>query len=191
MGVLNAPEIRECALSPKERAEWRDACVREFEKQFTDWVSIAKLCAEVERDKDYVLLGFASWNAWLLAAAPKSRSYIYLVVGRYKELSVDIPEEELAQIPLGSAGVLKQLSPSVRRQSKIRQLAKQRPEKFVADLQVMEPMQHVEARVRKEVMFTASQWAVIEPKFEAFVLTDEHATLADFIEFLCSEAYEG
>lgn len=182
-------EVRphETSVTPKERAAARDSFVRDFESRFSDWSSIAKVCIEVERDKDYLLLGFPTWNSWLLATAPKSRSYIYLVVGRYKELSPDIPEEELAQIPLGSAGVLRQLPSKIRQRVNVRQAAKQKPEKFVADLQAMEPLQHLEAKVRKEVFFTASQWAVIEPKFETYLLTDEYGTLADFVEFLCSE----
>jgi hypothetical protein len=181
-------EIRaETNISPKERAEARDAYVREFERQFNDWVGIAKCCADVERDRDWELLGFPSWHAWILDAAPRSRSYIYLVVGRFKELSIDIPEEELALIPLGSAGVLTKLSSSARRDSKIRKSAQQKPEKFVADLQQIAPQQHLEAMIRKEVFFTASQWAVIEPKFEAYCLLDPGASLATFIEFLVSE----
>jgi hypothetical protein len=187
VGTLTAPEIREWSLTPQERADSRDSRVRAFERQWADWTEIAKVCIDVERDKDYLLLGYPTWNAWIMAAAPCSRSYLYLVVGRYKELSVDIPEEELAQIPLGSAGVLKKLPSKIRQKQEVRESAKQRPEKFVADLQVMEPLQHLEAKIRKEVFFTASQWEIVAAKFEAYLLTDEHGTLADFIEFLCSE----
>lgn len=181
-------EIRPCVgLNPKERAEYRDHYVREFERQWSDWVGIAKCCADVERDRDWEILGFSSWHTWILDAAPRSRSYIYLVVGRYKELIPDIPEEELSKIPLGSAGVLRSLPSKIRKRPDIRESARQKPEKFVADLQQIEPMQHLEAKIRKEVFFSASQWAVIEPKFEAYLLTDSTGTLADFIEFLCSE----
>lgn len=187
MGAITCPEIKELRLTPKERAKARDSFVREFERQFNDWVGIAKCCADVDRDRDYEILGFRSWHEWILDAAPRSRSYIYLVVGRYKELIDDIPEEELAKIPLGSAGILRSLPSKARQNPKVRESARQKPEKFIADLQQIEPMQHLEAKIRKEVFFSASQWAVIEPKFETYLLTDATATLADFIEFLCSE----
>jgi len=184
---MTAPEIRECSLSPKERAEARDCFVRAFEEQFNNWVSIAKVCIEVERDKDYLLLGFQSWHAWLLAAAPRSRSYIYLVVGRFKELSPDISEEELAQIPLGSAGVLRQLSPAVRKVSKIRQAAKGKPSDLRAVVAKEFPLQHVEGIVEQRLRFTTSQWMRIEGAYEAYLLTDEGASLETFIEWLVSE----
>lgn len=187
MGTLTAPEIREHTLSPRERAEARDARVREFERQFNDWVEIARCCIEVERDHDYKLLGFPSWHAWLLDAAPRSRSYIYLVVGRYKELIADIPEEELAQIPLGSAGVLRQLSPSVRRSSKIRQAAQSKPAEFRKVLEQEYPGQHIEPLVECRLRFKLSFWEVFETAFEKYKLTEESATKEEFIEFLVSE----
>src|SRR5882672_377315 len=108
MGTLTAPEIREYELSPKERASARDSFVRAFERQWSDWTEIARVCCEIEDDKDYLLLGFHSFGSWVLQAAPRSRSYLYLVMGRYRELRPDISDEELAQISLGSAGVLRQ-----------------------------------------------------------------------------------
>jgi len=170
-----------------ERATRRIESAREFEKQFGNWVDIAKLCYEIERDRDFAVLGYATWNQWLAQEMPHSRSYVYLVVRRYKELSVDISEEELAQIPLGSAGVLKQLSSAQRRESKIRQSARQRPEKFVADLQAMAPNQHIEARVEKTLKFTASQWGVVSAAYEAYCLVDETASLETFIEWMVTE----
>lgn len=187
MGTLSAPEIRECTLSPEERASARDSFVVSFERQFAEWTEIAKVCIEVERDKDYLLLGFPSWHAWLLERAPRSRSYIYLVCNRYKELIADIPEEELAKIPLGSAGVLKSLSSSVRRSSKIRQAAIHKPAELRQIIQQEFPNQHIEGIVEQRLKFTTSQWGRISAAYDAYKLTDEHATLEEFIEWMCSE----
>lgn len=187
MGTLTAPEIREHRLSPKERAFARDSYVRDFERTFQDWTAIAKCCIDIERDRDYELLGFASWHAWLLDAAPRSRSYIYLVVGRYKELIADIPEEELAQIPLGSAGVLRQLSSSARRLSKIRQAAQSKPAEFRKVLDQEFPEQHLEPLVECRLRFKLSFWSLFEAAYEKYKLTDETGSKEDFIEFLVSE----
>lgn len=187
MGTLTAPEIREHSLSSKERAEARDSYVRGFERQFSDWTEIAKVCIEVERDQDYLLLGFPSWHAWLLAAAPRSRSYIYLVVGRFKELIADIPEAELALIPLGSAGVLRQLSSKIRQDPKVRQAAANKPSELRQVLASEFPLQHIEPVVEQRLRFSLSQWERIESAWEAYKLVDPTASLETFLEFAVSE----
>jgi hypothetical protein len=182
-------EVRpESALTPRERAEARDSFVRDFERSFSDWSAIAKCCIEVERDKDYEILGYSSWHAWLLAAAPRSRSYIYLVVGRYKELSADVSEEELAQIPLGSAGVLRQLSSATRRDPSVRKAATQPPKEFRQSIRESHPEQFIESIVEKKLRFTASQWDVIDRAYEAYQVLDPGASLEIFLEWLVSEA---
>ena len=180
-------ETRQQALTPKERALSRDSFVRAFDEQWANWTSIAKCCIDVERDRDYEILGYRSFGEWLVNAAPRCRSYLYLVIGRYKELIPDISEEDLAQIPLGSAGVLRQLSSSKRRESKIRQSARQKPEKFIADLQQMEPFQHLEPRIEKTLKFTVSQWTVIDQAWQAYKVLDGNASLECFFEFCVSE----
>ena len=177
-------------LSPKERAEYRDYFVRSFERQFADWTEIAKVCIEVERDRDFELLGFPSWNAWLLNAAPRSRAYIYLVVGRYKELIPDIPESELAEMPITSTTVLRQLSPAVRAMSNIRQVAKKGPKELREVIQKEYPMQHIEGIVEQRLRFTTSQWSKIESAYEAYKVLDSSASLEVFFEWLVSECQD-
>lgn len=177
----------ETSLTPLERATARNSFVKDFEERFADWSTIAKVCIEVERDKDYLLLGYHSWNAWLLEVAPKSRSYIYLVVGRYKELIPDIPEEELAQIPLGSAGVLKQLSSAARRDPAVRQAARSKPSELRMVVSATHPEQALETIVEKKCRFAMSQWNVIDSAYQAYLVLDDGASFEDFIEWLVSE----
>lgn len=191
MGVLSAPEIREWPLSVEERAKARDCYVREFDRQFREWSEIARCCCQVDRDQDWKTLGFSSFHAWLKDAAPASRSYIYLVMGRYQELIADIPEEELKQIPLGSAGVLVQMSKSARRDPQVRNAAKKKPKEFIEEMQQVAPEQHLETRRRVTLDFYETQWSVIEATFEKYqVMFDSHANLEGFIEWLCSEVSE-
>lgn len=171
-------------LSPKERAEYRDYFVRSFERQFSDWTEIAKVCIEIERDRDWEILGFHSWNAWLLDAAPRSRAYIYMAVGHYRELP-DIPD--LHEIPITSARVLRQLSPAVRQMSNIRQAAKKGPKELRQVLEKEYPMQHIEGIVEQRLRFTMSQWSKIESAFEAYKVLDAGASLEVFFEWLVSE----
>lgn len=188
MGTANCPEIRvKSGLSSRERAEARDSYVRAFDRQFADWAEIAKACIDVERDKDYLILGFKTWHEWLLDAAPMSRSYIYIVVGRYKELVPDIPHEELSRIPLGSAKVLAGVSSTVRRNPKVKSAAIKEPKKFREYIRDHHPDQHIEGIVERKLKFTTSQWERVEACYEAYLLTDEGASLETFIEWLCSE----
>jgi hypothetical protein len=186
--TINCPEIRtETSLTPQDRAEARDAYVRAFDRQFADWAEIAKACIDVERDKDYLRLGFKTWHEWLLDAAPMSRSYIYIVVGRYKELAPDISHEELSKMPLGSAKVLASVSSSVRQNPKLQSVAIKKPKELREFIRDNHPDQHIEGIVEKRLKFTTSQWERVEAVYEAYLLTDEGASLETFIEWLCSE----
>ena len=189
MGTITCPEIRsELNLTPKGRAEARDSFVRSFERQFADWTEIAKVCIEVDRDKDYLLLGFSSWHSWLIEAAPRSRSYIYLVVGRYKELSPDIPDEDLAQIPITATTLLRKVSSKVRQSSNIRHQAKNGSVNELRNAIEQEfPEQHLEGIVEQRLRFTTSQWERIEAAYEAYRVVDSTASLEVFFEWLVSE----
>ncbi len=190
MGTITCPEIREVTLSPKERAEARDSYVRNFDRQFRDWSDIAKCCIDVDKDRDWQILGFHSFHAWLLDAAPASRSYLYLVIGRYRELAPDISHEELAEIPLGSAGVLVQMSKSKRQDPAVRKSAKKKPADFLKDVHDTAPDQHLELRHRVTLDFQESAWSVIEATFEKYKVMEGECSLETFIEFLCSEVNE-
>jgi hypothetical protein len=182
-GVVTA----ECAITPLERAQSRDSLVREFERQWGQWVEIARVCVEIERDKDYVLLGYHSFGEWLMSAAPRSRSYLYLVIGRYKELAPEIPDAELEQIPLGSANILRQLSPGVRRESKIRLAARQKPSEFRKIVSEIAPNQHIEPIVDCRLRFQLSAWERIQAAYETYKLIDGEASLEKFFEWTVSE----
>lgn len=195
MATVTCPEIRsvEQNLSPQERAEARDAYVRNFERQFADWTEIAKVCFEVERDKDYERLGYASWHQWLLATAPRSRSYIYLVTNRYKELSSDIPQEDLAKISLSAAEVLGKLPAPARRNHEIHVRARSRKVKQFRDEMDKEyPDSHIGAEVVMRLKFGLSQLEVIEDAWEAYrALEDETVSLGTFFEWVANDWLDG
>jgi hypothetical protein len=184
-------EWRETTLSPRDRAVARDSYVREFERRFNDWSDIAKVCYEVERDKDYELLGFRSFGAWIIAAAPRSRAYIYLVTGRYKELKDDFSDQELSEIALDSTATLRKLSPAVRKDPEVRAAAKKKPQELRQVVIERHPDQLVEEIVEKSLRFTGSQWKVIEGAFQSYREReqDETASLEDFVEWLITEVY--
>ena len=187
MGRIMDIEWRELPISPKERAAARDSYVRNFDRQFGDWTDIATVCIAVERDEDWKLLGFESWHDWLLQAAPRSRSYIYIVVGRYKELIQDIPAEELAEIPLGTAGQLRKMSKSSRRSPAVREAAKKKPAAFLEEIEKIAPEQHLEKIVEMKLVFSASQWNFIRGVFEKWCEKEGPGRLEQFIEWMATE----
>lgn len=180
-------EIHPLELTAQERAAARHSFVISFERQFSDWAEIAKVCCQIEQDKDYLLLGFHSFGAWMMEAAPRSRSYLYLVMSRYKELAPDMSDEDLAKIPLESTAVLKQLSSKLRQNPELASVAIKKPKELRQYVQEKHPDQHVEGIVERRLKFTASQWDRVEATYEAYLLTDEGASLETFIEWLCSE----
>ena len=182
--------VRELVITPAQRAKARDSYVRDFDRQFRQWVDIARCCIEVEQDLDWRILGFPSFKAWLRDAAPASESYLYAVMRVYKGLLPDIPEAVLEQMPLGTATILERQvkSPKLRRNAQVLEAARQKPKKFTEVMQTIAPDQHVEGIVRQPIHFTASQWAVVENAKETYeLLMGEPMSLAQFVEFLVAE----
>lgn len=180
-------EVRSEQLTPTERATARDSFVRDFEAKFSDWVEIARVCLEVERDRDYEILGYRSFGSWIVAAAPRSRAYLYMVMGRYRELIADIPEEELAKIPLGSAGVLKQLSSKVRQDPEVRKAARKKPSELRQTIREKHPEQHMEGIDVRTLQFTDSQSGVFDEMLAAYRAMNNHESSAEeAVEYLCS-----
>lgn len=179
---------RESGLTPKERALARDSFVRDFERRFSDWAEIARVCCEIERDRDWELLGFKSYHQWLVQAAPRSRSYIYLVTGRYKELSLDFSDEELAEIDLDSTKTLRQLSPAARRDPKIRAAAKRKPRELRQVVIETHPEQMIEDVEPRPLNFETSQAEVFDEALEAYRrFNNPKASAEEFVESMCAD----
>jgi hypothetical protein len=174
--------------TPKERALARDSFVREFERRFNDWSEIAKICYEVERDQDYLLLGYKSFHQWILAVAPKSRAYIYLVTGRYKELRDDFTDDELSQIDLDSTNTLRKLSPAVRRDPEVREAAKKKPRELRQKVIERFPNQHLEEITPRVQNFTTSQAEVFDEALAVYrALNNHEASVEEFVEWMCAD----
>jgi len=177
----------EWLLPPDERAQMRDRFVREFETQFSDWSAIARVCVDVDKDKDWKVLGYRSWDAWLQSAAPRSRSFIYLVVSHYKALSPDISDEELAEMPLASATVLKGVSSKARRDPKVQKSAHGRTKELRETIMREHPDQHLESVVTPKLKFSFSAWHKISDALEAYQMVEPNATIESFMEFIVTE----
>lgn len=189
--TINCPEIRtDFSLTPLERAQARDSYVREWVRQVQNWTEIARVCLSIKIDQDWKVLGFHSWEAWLMSAAPeeRSRSYLYAIVRTYASLSASMPEDDLEGVKLGSAGILQGVSSEIRRDPRILAAAKDKPERLREVLERDFPEQHIETTVNKRCRFPRSMWEeTIKPKFDAYLVSDPTASFESFIEFLCTE----
>src|SRR5258708_16092683 len=119
---FHAPE--EVALTPMEAATAYDFRMRELEKQtLSTWHDAGTIGLAMRNSEGWKLLGHHSFNAWLLSAAPKSRSVVYAALNALEELT-DIPAEELQSIAHSTVHVLKKLPRDVRAKPEVRAAAK-------------------------------------------------------------------
>lgn len=186
---ITGPETREIPLSPKERAEARDSYVRSFEAMWCNWSNIAKVCLQVKADEDWKLLGHHSWDAWIIAAAPRSRPYIYMAISRYTELSPEMTDEELSKIPLGTAGILTKVSRSKRRDPAVKKAAEKKPAEFLKDIEQIAPEEHLESTHRLVLNFEQSAWDYIEKVYQKWqeVWDAPGASFEKFVEWMAAE----
>ena len=189
-GIVHGEIIPACRpewlLPPQERAEMRDRYVAEFEQQF-GWADIARVCMDFRRDKDYLILGYKSYDAWLNVRAPRSSSFIRRAVDHYKTLSPDIPDEQLSEMSLASATLLKGVSPNVRRDPKVQKAAQGKTKELRQTIMTTHPEQHLENVVKPRLKFSFSAWNKIQDAYEAYQMVEPSATIETFLEFIISE----
>src|ERR1035438_5695651 len=121
MGCLNAPEIREfMEQTPIQRAKSRHAEVISICEHLVQamhaWGRLGKLCTLVERDKDWELLGYKSFGAWMVAVEEHSgysRASAYQYMRLFREL--EPLGSAVDGMSLGVAHVYKLLTSEVRR----------------------------------------------------------------------------
>lgn len=181
-------EVRPQVTSSLVRAKQRDQVMQEFERQFADWSFIAKVACAIEKDRDWELLGFRSFGAYLVARCNRSRSYLYLVMGRYKELKDDFSDEELSEIDLDSTSTLRKLSPAVRRDPEVREAAKKKPRDLRRVVVEKHPEMHIEDEDFRVLKFETSDAEDFDEALKVWhTLNNPEAPAEEFIRELCVE----
>ncbi len=105
---------------------------------------------------------YESFNAWLLDAAPYSRSHCYAAKGIVEELSKDIPRDTLLRIDETNARTLLEVSSALRQDEAILRAAQTMPgPEFLEHIQTQHPLQHVEATKRFSVILSATNHAAV------------------------------
>lgn len=171
-------------------AKCHDARIREIERTIAGaWSEMAEIAVQVRDNEEYLLLGFHSFGAWLSDAVPRSRSTVYAAIGLLEELK-DVPMEDLRQIGIGNAGILKSLSTGARRRQDVLEAAKvHQPRDFASLVSETVPESHLEPYVNPRFRFTVSQWKVIQEAIEQVIeqYDGEIKSREEALEALCAE----
>ena len=181
--------------SRQQRAEYCTNYLETFEKSCRNWVDLAMILYEVEHDELFEPLGFASMDDWIRTHAPVSYRLCYAIKGRYKALkeanlddsTLRLIDPEVAQW----ASKAKNISPAELSKPEVKEILTTMPkQKAVRALKKALPLQHIEEEFSLDCKFAESQGKAVLEGYEAFKrLKDEHASMADFIEFLVVELY--
>jgi hypothetical protein len=186
---LRERSIPQCRI---DLAKERDARARELNAQFrSSWVELGSLCATVKEQEDWKVLGFHSWTAWLQDAVPAAASTAFLAV-QIRESLKDMTDEELSELPIGSAKVLASV-PKRSRTKKLMDAAKESPAKCKALVQDEMPELHIESTCKRRFEFTRSQERIIDEAIEkASVIesgewTEENIPEAEALTLICED----
>lgn len=173
-----------------ELAVQHDKRVRQIEKQVTAaWSELAEIATQVQDNEEWRALGFHSFGAWLCDAAPRSRSLIYSAMGLLKELA-DIPRDDLREIPVGNAHILKKLPKSSRASRDVLEDAKAlTPREMLAMVAESHPTLILEKLAVQRFQFSVSQWLAIEAAIDEIMAQydGQITTREEAIEGICAE----
>lgn len=160
-----------------------DKRAREIEAQFkSTWSELADLCLTMRDCSYWKEGGFSSFNSWLISALPCSRSWAYLAIGIREELKE--LGDELKEIPLANADVLRKLPKEARTAPKtIKAAQTMTPAEFLPAVAAEHPQQALEMKFKLRYTITASQHKVMQQFFDGWrLLHEESQSEAEIIE---------
>lgn len=182
------------ASGRQERAEYCTRYLETFESACRDWVDLALILTEVERDKLFLEVGAKSWDEWARVHAPASYRLCYMIKARYKALKEAFSDAELKRMPPETASWAsraRNISPGALSQPKVKEALMLPYRKAIAVLKEALPDEHIEDMRRVACKFAVSQHAAVMDGYEAFKeLKDEKASFEEFVEFAVSEWME-
>jgi len=189
-------EVRPQSITLEERALIHDTRVREIDRVVREsWSELAAICIQVRDKQEWKFLtsrdrrSFHSFDEWLMDAAPVCRATVYKGMGILSVIAADLTPAEIADIEIGNASLLAQVSPAVRRDPEIIKAARngKNSKQLRQTIRTKYASQHIELMVEKKLRFTTSQWERIEAAYEAYCLVEAGASLETFFEWVVSE----
>jgi hypothetical protein len=154
-----------------ERALYCDAYVKDFDRRFADWTTLAACLIEVERDELWTEFADCdSYDDWLHKRAPVSHSLCYAVKARMLNLQQDFTLDEMKLMPPQTAEYIKKhVPPAVRKDPRAREASTKKQKEAVEQLQRDFPLHAFEAEQEITLHFEKSAWEeTIAPEVEIF-----------------------
>lgn len=182
--------------SPAAKAEGLTLRITQLDNSYrTDYIERGLICLEVNTLALWKYLPdpvtkqpCESFNAWLRAYAPWSRSDCYSAMKTAERLK-DVPKAKLAVIPRNNLSTLERLSTAVRADDRVLQWASTMPQDdFISRLAAEYPQQHISHRER--LVFALEPGAketvnrAIDKAMQAGCTTREEAIEAICADFL-------
>jgi len=150
LSVATVNEIRLPQETPLQRAKSRHAEVVSICEHLVAamhaWGRLGKLCTLVERDKDWELLGYSSFGAWMMRIEEVS-GYSRAAAYSYMKLFRELETHDVEGMSLGTAQVFKQLPAALQRSPQVLSDAKRmKPKQFREKIAKDHPESHIEMR---------------------------------------------
>lgn len=151
-----------------------DGRVRNIEQRIKQtWLELSELCIAMQDQELWREGGYHSYGQWLMSACPFSRSYAYASVDARKALA-DVPEEDLREIPLANAQVLKKTPRNRRNGDLIAKAKRQPPKEFLHTVIDDVPDTHLEETFIHRFRLTKSASKVLRSGLEMWrILNDD------------------
>lgn len=177
------------------RAAFCTEYLETFESSCRNWVDLAMILVEVERDELFLEMGYSSFDDWAQVKAPVSHRLCFAIKGRYKALKeAKVPDSSLRLMPPETAdwaSKARNISPVELAKPEVLEALKLPKQKAVKVLKQALPAQHIEEEFKLNCKFAESQGKYVLEGYEAFKrLKDEKGSLSDFVEFVVSEWME-
>lgn len=183
-------EVRPSAnlqVDPKEEFRAIDGYVREYFKQ---WVQVAQLCLRVKSASLWRYGGFHSWDDWIESFEGKSARTIRYYTGTFSDLEPDFSPDEMAAMKPETAKVMRKLSPSVRRDPKVREASTRKRRDFVQVVQQEHPGQLIEDESVWGFTLSETERSIVEEEFEHWRAEDPKMSDSEILVALCIAANE-
>lgn len=150
-----------------------DKKAREIEGRWkSTWSELAEICITIKTNELWRDGGYSSFEGWLVSACPMSRSYAYLAMGAFNELT-EMSVEDLRQIPLGNAIILQE-TPKTRRNGHLIEAAKeQAPKDFIGTVIQAAPEAHLEQKQCHKFRMTTSQSKTLQAGLDMWCILNE------------------
>jgi hypothetical protein len=174
-----------------DRAEYCTNYLKTFEDCCRNWVDLAVVLLEVERDELFLEVGSKTWDDWARTHAPVSYRLCYMIKARYKALKESFSDVELKKMPPETASWAsrsKNISPAALQKPEVKSALMLPKQKAVKLIKESCPEQHVEDECKITCKFAASAYEVIQKAYQTFkMVKDERASFEEFLEYCVSE----